>query len=60
MSSLFATPTLVAVALGSLLLIQGCSPQVGSDAWCTQMEEKPKGEWTVNDAGEFAKSCILK
>ena len=55
-----ATPLFVSAFVGSLLLLQGCSPEVGSDAWCKQMEEKPKGEWSANDAAEYAKSCILK
>nr|WP_067290412.1 DUF3012 domain-containing protein [Marinobacterium profundum] len=55
-----ATPVLAALFVGGLLLLQGCSPEVGTEAWCKQMEEKPKGDWTVNDAGDFAKSCILK
>jgi hypothetical protein len=55
-----ATPVFVGVFVGSLLLVQGCSPKVGSDAWCKQMQEKPKGEWSANDAAEYAKSCILK
>ena len=36
-----------------------CSPEVGSKAWCENMEEKPKGEWTANEAGNFAKHCLL-
>ncbi|MEK9672954.1 MAG: DUF3012 domain-containing protein [Rhodospirillaceae bacterium] len=24
------------------------------------MKNKPKGEWSANDAGSFAKSCVLK
>ncbi|ANG63212.1 hypothetical protein A8C75_12490 [Marinobacterium aestuarii] len=55
-----ATPVLTALFVGGLLLLQGCSPEVGTEAWCKQMEAKPKGDWTVNDAGDFAKSCILK
>ena len=37
-----------------------CAPEVGSDAWCADMKEKPKGDWTANDAADFAKHCILK
>ncbi|MCP8690485.1 DUF3012 domain-containing protein [Marinobacterium sedimentorum] len=55
-----ATPVLAALFAGGLLLLQGCSPEVGTEAWCKQMEGKPKGDWSVNDAGDFAKSCILK
>jgi len=46
---------LAAFALAS----SGCSPEVGSERWCAQMKEKPKGEWTVNEAKQFARHCIL-
>ena len=38
----------------------GCAPEVGSEAWCKALKEKPKGDWTANEAGEFAKSCVFK
>ena len=50
---------LVLVAMGSLMFIGGCSP-VGSEAWCEDLKEKPKGEWTANEAGDFAKHCVFK
>ena len=25
-----------------------CSAEVGSTEWCEDLEQKPKGEWTVN------------
>ena len=47
-----------------LLLLTGllgaCEPEVGSEKWCKQMADKPKGDWTANEAAEFAKSCIFK
>ncbi len=50
------------IALPVLLLISSltaCAPEVGSDAWCEDMKEKSKGDWTVNEAREYAKSCIF-
>jgi len=48
----------------SLLLIAGislgCAPEVGSDAWCEKMKETPKGDWSANDAADYAKNCLLK
>ncbi|MCI0668250.1 MAG: DUF3012 domain-containing protein [Methylococcaceae bacterium] len=44
----------------SLLAATGCAPEVGSEAWCEQMEQKPKADWSLNEAGEFAKSCIFR
>lgn len=37
----------------------GCAPEVGSERWCTNMKEKAKGEWTANEAADFAKHCLL-
>lgn len=43
-----------------LVITSGCAPEVGSEAWCKKMSEKPKGEWTANEASEYAKSCLLR
>ena len=42
------------------LLQSACAPEVGSDEWCEEMADKPKGDWTANEATEFARSCIFK
>jgi hypothetical protein len=47
------------LALLALALL-ACQPKVGSEAWCKAMNDKPKGDWTVNEAADFAKSCIIK
>ncbi len=44
------------VALGCLA---SCSPQVGSEGWCQKMKEKSKGDWTSNEAADFAKHCLF-
>lgn len=51
--TLFSTLALVS-------FLSACSPEVGTKAWCDSMDDKPKGDWTVNDAGDFAKYCVLK
>jgi len=48
------------IALVFLLSITACAPEVGSEQWCNNMEETPKGEWSMNDAGNFTKHCIMK
>ena len=35
------------------------SAEVGSRAWCNQMDEKPKGDWTANEAADYARNCLL-
>lgn len=47
-------------ALASIAFLAACKPEVGSKAWCEAMDEKPKGDWTANEAGEYAKSCVFK
>lgn len=37
----------------------GCAPEVGSKEWCVQLKEKPKGDWTANEATDFTKHCIF-
>ena len=36
----------------------GCE-QVGSDAWCEKLDGTPKTEWSFEDAGNYAKHCVL-
>ncbi|KEA61708.1 hypothetical protein ADIMK_4165 [Marinobacterium lacunae] len=55
----FGKAALVASSLAAVLLITGCSPKVGSPEWCADMKEKPKGEWTANELGDFTKHCLL-
>ena len=39
--------------------LAACSPEVGSPEWCEDMKEKPKADWTANEAADFAKSCVF-
>ena len=39
--------------------LAACAPEVGSPKWCEAMKEKPRGDWTGNEALEFARSCVL-
>jgi len=48
------------LALCLLTMLIGCSPEVGSDEWCRDMKEKPKGDWTASEATDYAKLCIIK
>ena len=47
------------LALSMSGLTAGCSPEVGSDAWCENMAEKPKGDWTANEAANYARHCLF-
>jgi hypothetical protein len=54
----FSWAKLPLVILAGSALLAGCAP-VGSARWCANMKAKPKGDWTVNEAADFAKHCVL-
>jgi hypothetical protein len=33
---------------------------VGSDAWCNNLEETPKGDWTTQEVADYAQYCTVK
>ncbi len=39
----------------SVLTLTACAPEVGSPEWCKSIEEKPKGDLTMNEAKDYAK-----
>jgi hypothetical protein len=49
----------VLAVLATIALVAACSPEVGSKEWCTDMDKKAKGDWSANEAKDFAKHCIL-
>ncbi|WOT05542.1 DUF3012 domain-containing protein [Shewanella youngdeokensis] len=49
----------VCLALALALGMSACTPEVGSEAWCKQMKEKPSGDWTANEATDYAKHCVF-
>ena len=50
-------PTLALIA--ALTGLAACAPEVGSERWCTAMDEKPKGDWTANEALDYAEHCLI-
>ena len=50
----------IALIIFASLFLAACEPEVGSEAWCEKMDDKAKGDWTANEATEYAKSCIFK
>ena len=48
------------VAIFFVISMTACSPEIGSDSWCIDMKEKPKADWTSNDAKSFAQNCFFK
>lgn len=43
----------------SAVFLGGCTPEVGSTQWCEALQEKPKGEWSMNEVRDFATNCIF-
>ena len=48
------------IALSMFVVVAGCSPEVGSDEWCEDMNDKPKKEWSTREAADYAKHCIFR
>jgi len=48
-----------AIALSAAMTVSACSPEVGSKKWCEDLKKKDKGNWTANEAADFAKHCVL-
>lgn len=45
--------------VGTASWLAACAPEVGSERWCEMMRDKPRGDWTANEALEFARGCVL-
>ena len=39
--------------------LAGCAPEVGSERWCDQMRETQRGDWSTNQALDFARHCVF-
>lgn len=50
----------IVFVIAACWLLSACAPQVGSEKWCKNLEKKSKGDWTANDAKEYARNCILR
>lgn len=50
---------LIASLLAAFFILTACAPEVGSEAWCKSIKDKPKGDWTVNQASDYAKHCVF-
>jgi len=57
--SLLSTAKTLALAL-LLSMTAACTPEVGSEAWCTKLADKPKGDWTANELADYTKHCVFK
>jgi hypothetical protein len=46
--------------LMGILSLTACAPEVGSARWCAGMDETPKGDWTANEAADYARHCLFE
>ncbi|MBW2578031.1 MAG: DUF3012 domain-containing protein [Deltaproteobacteria bacterium] len=37
-----------------------CSLVVRSEAWCEKIAETPRGDWSANEAADYAKNCLFE
>lgn len=51
---------LILCGLSLVAAMSACAPKVGSDKWCASLKDKPKGEWSANEAEDYAKNCLFK
>ncbi len=49
----------LSLVLLTVFLATACAPEVGSEDWCKQLKEKPKGDWTATEAKDYTKHCIF-
>ena len=49
-------PLAAALVAGALT---GCAPEVGSARWCERMSDKPRGDWSTNEALDYTRYCIF-
>lgn len=50
----------IILLLLAMVLVSSCTPKVGTEAWCKMMDKKDKGDWTANEAADYAKHCVFK
>ena len=50
----------MASVIMSLCLLTACASEVGSEPWCANLKEKPKGDWTANEVSDYTKHCLFK
>ena len=53
--------TAAAVLIGAAVALSACaSAPVGSKLWCYHQQNKPVGDWTMNEALDFTQHCVIK
>ena len=50
----------LSLLLVSTFALAGCEPKVGSERWCENLAEKPKSEWSLAEAGDYTRHCLIE
>ncbi|HED16518.1 MAG TPA: DUF3012 domain-containing protein [Gammaproteobacteria bacterium] len=50
----------VITAIIFFIVLAGCTPPVGSEAWCRHMKAKDAGDWSANEAADYTKHCLFQ
>lgn len=53
------TGTMLAVSVALATMLGGCAPEIGSERWCEAMSEKPRGDWSANEALDYTRHCLF-
>ncbi|MEF1255433.1 MULTISPECIES: DUF3012 domain-containing protein [unclassified Vibrio] len=49
----------IILSVVTLLALNACKAEVGTQAWCDEMADKPKSEWNAQGTVDYAKHCVL-
>ena len=45
--------------LSFVCLLAACEPEVGSEQWCSMMQDTPRGDWSANEALDYGRHCLF-
>lgn len=47
-------------ANAAAVLVGGCAAEVGRQPWCKEMDVKPEGDRSADNAANYARHCVLR
>ena len=45
--------------VASISLLDACADKLGSEGWCDNLTETPKGIWSTRQVADYAKYCVV-
>jgi hypothetical protein len=52
--------TRLCLAVPIVIFLSACAPEFGSQAWCDDLEKKPKADWTDSEAINYGEYCLVQ